>query len=56
MCGSASAAPGVPRKRGIVADDDPQARLDGFGRPSHASAGRRFGTDLTTVRFDFGSV
>ena len=40
----------------IVADNDPQARLDGFGRPSHASAVRRFGTDLTTVRFDFGST
>jgi deazaflavin-dependent oxidoreductase (nitroreductase family) len=45
-----------PAEARIVADDDPQARLDAFGRPSHASAVRRFGTDLTTVRFDFGSA
>jgi deazaflavin-dependent oxidoreductase (nitroreductase family) len=36
----------------VVADDDPQERLDSFGRRSHASAVRRFGTDLTTVRVD----
>jgi len=34
----------------IVDDDDPQARLDTFGRPIHAAAVRRFGTELTTVR------
>lgn len=34
----------------IVADDDPQARLDSFGRRTHASAVRRFGTELMTVR------
>jgi deazaflavin-dependent oxidoreductase (nitroreductase family) len=33
----------------LVADDDPQARLDGFGRAGHARAVRRFGTDLRTV-------
>jgi deazaflavin-dependent oxidoreductase (nitroreductase family) len=37
----------------IVADDDPQARLDRFGRPSHAAAVRRFGTELTTLRLTF---
>ena len=37
----------------MVPDDDPQARLDTFGRRSHAAAVRRFGTDLTTVRIDF---
>jgi deazaflavin-dependent oxidoreductase (nitroreductase family) len=36
----------------VVADDDPQARLDSFGRSSHAASVRRFGTNLTTVRFD----
>jgi deazaflavin-dependent oxidoreductase (nitroreductase family) len=36
----------------IVDDDDPQARLDTFGRRTHAATIRRFGTDLTTVRFD----
>lgn len=37
----------------VVPDDDPQARLDTFGRRSHSAAVRRFGTDLTTVRVDF---
>ena len=37
----------------IVDDDDPEARLDSFGRRSHAAAVRRFGTDLTTIRLDF---
>lgn len=37
----------------IVDGDDPQARLETFGRRSHAAAVRRFGTDLTTVRVDF---
>ena len=39
----------------VVADDDPQERLDSFGRRSHASAVRRFGTDLTTVRVGLSS-
>ncbi len=37
----------------IVESDDAEARLDAFGRRSHAAAVRRFGTELTTVRFDF---
>ena len=37
----------------IVDDDDPQVRLDAFERRSHAAAVRRFGTELTTVRFNF---
>lgn len=37
----------------VVPNDDPQARLDSFDRPGHASNVRRFGTDLLTVRFDF---
>lgn len=37
----------------VVPDDDPQARLDSFGRRGHASAVRRFGTALTTVRVSF---
>jgi deazaflavin-dependent oxidoreductase (nitroreductase family) len=37
----------------LVEDDDPQARLNSFGRGSHAAAVRRFGTDLATIRFDF---
>jgi deazaflavin-dependent oxidoreductase (nitroreductase family) len=40
----------------VVDDDDAEARLDTFGRPSHASAVRRFGTDLTTVRFDLAPL
>lgn len=36
----------------IAANDDPQARLDSFGRPRHAAAVRRFGTDLLSIRFD----
>jgi deazaflavin-dependent oxidoreductase (nitroreductase family) len=36
----------------VIDDDDPHARLEAFGR-SHAAAVRRFGTDLTTVRFTF---
>ena len=35
-----------------VVDEDPQARLDSFGRRSHANAVRRFGTDLLTIRVD----
>lgn len=37
----------------VLPDDDAEARLDGFARPGHAEAVRRFGTQLTTVRFDF---
>jgi deazaflavin-dependent oxidoreductase (nitroreductase family) len=37
----------------VVVDDDVDARLDAFRRPGHAAAVRRFGTELTTVRFDF---
>ena len=36
----------------VVRDDDPERRLDSFGRRRHASAVRRFGTDLTTVRVE----
>jgi deazaflavin-dependent oxidoreductase (nitroreductase family) len=36
----------------IIPDDDPQQRLDRFGRSSHAAAVRRFGTDLLTVQVD----
>ena len=36
-------------------DDDPQARLDAFHRRSHEAAVRQFGTDLLTIRFEFGS-
>lgn len=36
----------------VIPDDDPQARLDSFGRRGHASAVRRFGTDLVTVRVE----
>jgi deazaflavin-dependent oxidoreductase (nitroreductase family) len=37
----------------VIANDDPEARLDAFDRRSHAAAVRRFGTELTTVRFNF---
>jgi len=37
----------------VLADDDASARLDSFRRRTHAATLRRFGTDLTTVRFDF---
>ena len=40
----------------VVPDDDPQDRLDSFGRRSHASAVRRFGTELMTVRVDLSST
>lgn len=36
----------------ILPDDDPQQRLDQFGRASHAAAVRRLGTSLLTVRVD----
>jgi deazaflavin-dependent oxidoreductase (nitroreductase family) len=45
-----------PARAQIVDDDDPQARLDGFGRRSHAAAVRTFGTELTTIRFDFAPL
>jgi deazaflavin-dependent oxidoreductase (nitroreductase family) len=40
----------------VVPEDDPEARLDGFGRSIHASTLRRLGTDLLTVRFDFARI
>jgi deazaflavin-dependent oxidoreductase (nitroreductase family) len=43
-----------PATAHVVGDDDPQARLQSFGR-THAATVRRFGTDLTTLRFDFAS-
>jgi deazaflavin-dependent oxidoreductase (nitroreductase family) len=42
-----------PARARIVDDDDPQARLDSFGRRSHEAAVRRFGTDLLTIQFEF---
>ena len=42
-----------PARGRVIDDDDPHARLETFGRRSHAAAVRRFGTDLTTVRVDF---
>ncbi len=39
----------------IVDGDDAEARLDGFHRPGHAVAVRRFGTDLLTVRLELGA-
>jgi deazaflavin-dependent oxidoreductase (nitroreductase family) len=36
----------------VVTDDDPNTRLDSFGRRSHAAAVRRFGTSLSTIRVD----
>jgi deazaflavin-dependent oxidoreductase (nitroreductase family) len=42
-----------PARAHVLPDDDPQTRLDTFGRRSHAAAVRRFGTDLTTIRIDF---
>jgi deazaflavin-dependent oxidoreductase (nitroreductase family) len=56
-----SATPGVRvRIRGrwrharahVLVDDDADARLAAFSK-SHAATVRRFGTDLTTIRFDF---
>jgi deazaflavin-dependent oxidoreductase (nitroreductase family) len=41
-----------PAHAEVVDDDDAQARLDTFGHRSHAAAVRRFGTELTTIRFD----
>ena len=36
----------------VIPDDDPGARLDSFGRRSHAAAVRKFGTSLLTIRVD----
>ena len=36
----------------VIPDDDPDARLDSFGRRSHAAAVRRLGTSLSTIRVD----
>ncbi len=41
-----------PARARVVADDDPQARLDAFGRRYHAASIRRFGTELLTVELD----
>ncbi len=42
-----------PATAWIVDGDDAEARLDSFGSERHATAVRRFGTDLLTLRFDF---
>ena len=42
-----------PARAQVVEGDDVRARLEAFGRRSHAAAVRRFGTELTTIRFDF---
>ncbi len=56
------ATPGVRvRRRGrwlharahALLEDDAEARLAAFSK-SHAATVRRFGTDLTTIRFDLG--
>jgi deazaflavin-dependent oxidoreductase (nitroreductase family) len=39
----------------VVANDDANARLEKFGRASHAAAVRRFGTELLSVRIDLES-
>lgn len=41
-----------PARAAVLPDDDVQARLDSFGRRSHAAAVRTFGTEPVTVRFD----
>lgn len=41
-----------PARAWVRPDDDPQARLNAFHRPQHASSVRRFGTHLTTVELD----
>ncbi len=40
----------------ILDDDDPQARLGAFHRRAHETAVRKFGTDLLTIQFEFGSA
>jgi deazaflavin-dependent oxidoreductase (nitroreductase family) len=45
-----------PARACLVLDDDPQARLLAFNRPTHAATIRRFGTDLVSVRVDFTSA
>ena len=44
----------VPARAEVVDGDDVEARLDSFGRRSHAAAVRSFGTDLVTIRLDLG--
>jgi deazaflavin-dependent oxidoreductase (nitroreductase family) len=44
----------VPARAEVVEGDDVEARLDSFGRRSHAAAVRRFGTDLVTIRVELG--
>jgi deazaflavin-dependent oxidoreductase (nitroreductase family) len=44
----------VTARAEVVEGDDVQARLDSFGRRSHAAAVRRFGTDLATIRVELG--
>ncbi|MGH3714979.1 MAG: nitroreductase/quinone reductase family protein [Micromonosporaceae bacterium] len=36
----------------VVESDDPQTRLESFGRPRHANIVRKVGTDLLSVRLD----
>jgi deazaflavin-dependent oxidoreductase (nitroreductase family) len=36
----------------ILDDDDPEARLDSFGRRAHEATIRRMGTDLLTIQFE----
>lgn len=43
----------LPARGVLVPDDDVQARLDSFGRRTHAAAVRTYGTALTSVRFEF---
>jgi deazaflavin-dependent oxidoreductase (nitroreductase family) len=42
-----------PARAEVVPGDDPDVRLDAFGRRSHAAAVRWFGTSLATIRVDF---
>jgi deazaflavin-dependent oxidoreductase (nitroreductase family) len=44
-----------PAHAEIMDGDDAEARLSSFHRKSHAATIRRFGTELTTVRFDLSS-
>ena len=41
-----------PARAHIVDGDDPEARLETFGRKSHEAAVHKFGTALLTIRFD----
>jgi deazaflavin-dependent oxidoreductase (nitroreductase family) len=42
-----------PARAQLVPDDDPDARLESFGKRGHAAAVRRFGTSLSSIRVDF---